>query len=89
MIHNVIHIVDSILLHGPLTEYSAFPFESYNSVVLNAIKGTYRVEQGIASAIPLKQILSFRLRIMTDHSHDYKAIKTLKILKVSILSMCN
>lgn len=87
MIHNTIHIVDSIVLHGPLIEYTAFSFESYNSVIMNAIKGTYRVEKTIANAIPLRQILSYRLKIIAQFSKDQKALETFHKLKAS--SICH
>jgi hypothetical protein len=84
MLHLVLHIVDSTLLHGPLIEYSAFSFESFNSILMNAIHGTYRVEHCISNAIPLKQYLLLRLRVMNEKSNDKVVLQTLHKLKVSL-----
>jgi hypothetical protein len=82
MLHLVLHVVDSTLLHGPMIEYSAFSFESFNSILMNAIHGTHRVEHCISNIIPLKQHLLFRLRTIKEKSKDEVALDTLNKLKV-------
>lgn len=84
LVHLVIHLPDSVRLHGPLQETSTFCFESFNSIVLKNIHGTYRVEKGIAEDVPRYQILQSRLKIMRMHLKDRLAFKILKRLKVRI-----
>lgn len=52
-VHSLLHIVDDVLVHGCLDSYSAFPFESFMSVIKAMLNGnnnslaqiTYRVEE--------------------------------------------
>lgn len=82
MLHLTIHLVDSVKMHGPLTHYSAFPFESFNSIIMNSIHGTNKVEKGIANAVPLYQHLQFRLKMMSLHSEDKIAMSTFEKFEV-------
>ncbi len=82
MLHLVLHVVDSTLLHGLMIEYSAFSFESFNSIFMNAIYDTHRVDHCKSNIIPLKQHLLFRLRAMKEKSKDEVALDTLNKLKV-------
>lgn len=89
MLHLTLHLVDSVKLHGPLTHYSAFSFESFNSIIMNSIHGTNRVEKGIANAVPLYQHLQMRLKMMKVYSKDKRAMDTLEKLKVLYSLMIN
>ncbi len=79
-IHLLTHLVSSIKNHGPLMCYSTFPFESYNSLLMKSIHGTYRVEHGIARTIPLFQHLHERLKLLKGNG----SLKLLRKLKVCL-----
>jgi len=82
MVHQVLHLTDSVILHGPLTEYSTFPFESFNAVAKNAIQGTFRIEQAIANGIALKQSLLKMVAFLSNDATETRAHWILQKLKV-------
>jgi len=82
-IHLLSHLVRSVRMHGPLVCYSTFPFESYNGIIMRAIHGTYRVEQGICRTIPLYQHLQTRIK----NVKNINSLKLLSKLQVCLISI--
>lgn len=64
-VHLVSHIVDSVKHLGPLWTQSAFPFEKYNGILLNSVRGKSAVLDQMSSKYLLRRYLqkSFQPRI--------------------------
>ena len=83
-VHLITHLVDCVKRHKPLWCYTAFPFESFNRVILRSIHGTYRVDQGICEAIPLLQHLEDRLNCMT-HKGTMKVLHAMSVSSINVV----
>ena len=46
-VHSLIHLQDDVLMHGPLQNFSAFPFESYMRFLKRCVHGSRKLAQQI------------------------------------------
>lgn len=49
--HNLLHVCDDVKLHGPLTSYSAYPFENYLGVLKKLVRSSQRPLQQLCRRI--------------------------------------
>lgn len=61
--HNLLHLVEYVDLHGPLFENSLFPFESYNGFISSVCHAKNNAAESV-----MKQILANQL-IQEKTSH--------------------
>lgn len=48
-VHNLLHLIDSVKIFGPLDQFSAFPFENYMPQIIKKVR---------KSALPLQQVIN-------------------------------